>query len=114
GFAWETTPELGRRHVIEGGVRAVELGDLDGAGRPELIVADERLLTVYRWQDNSGPLPAGVELRTSGLVLSIDAANLNGTGRAQLVLVEYRGEGPPIAPTVLEPGGERFKPSHQT
>ncbi|HJZ54726.1 MAG TPA: VCBS repeat-containing protein, partial [Gemmataceae bacterium] len=113
-FAWETTPELERRHVIDGGVRAVALGDLDGDGRPELIVADERLLTVYRWQDKSGPMATGVELRTTGLVLSVDAADINGAGHAQLVMVEYRGEGQPIVSTVLELDGERFKPIYET
>jgi hypothetical protein len=47
-------------------------------------------------------------------VLSVDAADLNGTGRAQMVVVEYRGEGLPITSTVLELEGERFKPIYET
>ncbi len=113
-FAWEQTPELERRHSIDGTIRGVALADLDGDGRPELIVADERVVSVYRWQERLGLVPAGLEFRSNGNVLSIDAADVNGTGRAQIVVVDYRGGGDTIESTVLELAGDRLRPVYET
>ena len=93
-FAWEETPELERKFPLDGPVRALALGDLDGDGRAELVVADEQNVTIYRTPE--GGAPSAVEnatFRTDGLVLSVDAAPITDTGRTQLVVVDQRGEG---------------------
>jgi hypothetical protein len=93
-FAWEETPELERKFPLEGPVRALALGDLDGDGRAELVVADEQNVTIYRTPE--GGAPSAVEnatFRTDGLVLSVDVAPITDTGRTQLVVVDQRGEG---------------------
>jgi hypothetical protein len=115
-FAWEQTPELERRQDLDGPVRAVALGDLDGDGRPELIVADDRAITVFQWRDGVGLLPfAGPEPRAGGQVLSLDAADLTGTGRAQIVLVEYRGgAGDVVRSSVLEWTDRGLKSIYET
>jgi hypothetical protein len=94
-FAWEETPELERRYPLDGPVRALALGDLDGDGRAELVVADEQTLTVYRSTEGGSPVPVeGAGFRAvGGLILSVDAAPVTGPGRAQLVVVDQRGEG---------------------
>jgi hypothetical protein len=90
------------------------VADLDGDGRAELLVADERVVSVYRWQERLGPVPTGIELRAAGLVLSVDAADVNGTGRAQIVVVDYQGGGEFITSTVFELAGERLTPIYET
>lgn len=93
-FAWEQVPELERRYPLDGPVRALALGDLDGDGRGELVVADEQSLTAYRTAEGGAPVPVeGLHYRVGGLVLSIDAAPLTAPGRAQLVVVDQRGDG---------------------
>jgi hypothetical protein len=93
-FAWEETPELERKYPLEGPVRAVALGDLDGDGRAELVVGDEQNLTLYRASEGGLPAPVdGAVFRTGGLILSVDAAPVTGSDRAQLVVVDQRGEG---------------------
>jgi hypothetical protein len=115
-FAWEETPELERRYPLEGPVRAVALGDLDGDGRAELVVADEQIVTAYRTPEGASPAPVeGGSFRAEGLVLSVDAAPVTGPGRAQLIVVDQRGEGRTgVRARVLEWGSSGFRVLHET
>jgi hypothetical protein len=112
-FAWETTPELSRHYAIDGQIRGVAVADLDGDGRPELLLADDRAVRVYRLQDGSVTPAAVAEFRPGGGILSIDAADVNGVGRSQVVVVDHRGIGEVVGGTVLELRGEQFQTLYQ-
>jgi hypothetical protein len=93
-FAWEETPELERRYPLDGPVRALALGDLDGDGKAELVIGDEQTLTAYRTTEGGSPMPVeGTVFRVGGLILAIDVAPLTSSRNAQLVVVDQRGEG---------------------
>lgn len=113
-FAWEQTPELERRYALEGPARGVAVADLDGDGRPEVVVADERRVVVHRWQARGGlqPVAAGEFRATGGQFLSMDAADINGTGRALVVVVEYRGTQDGLRSRVLEWSEGGFRTLH--
>jgi hypothetical protein len=115
-FAWEETPELERRYPIDGLVRALALGDLDGDGRAELVVGDEQILTAYRAEEGGSPVPVeGTVYRVGGLVLSIDVAPVAGPGKAQLVVVDQRGEGRVgVRARILEWTAGEFRVLHET
>jgi hypothetical protein len=109
-FAWEETPELERRYPLDGPVRGLALGDLDGDGRNELVIADEQTVTAYRATEGSPPVAVeGMSFRVDGLILSVDVAPVAGLDHAQLIVVEQRGQGRAgIRSRVLdrEPSGE--------
>jgi len=115
-FVWEQTPELERRYPLDGVVRALALGDVDGDGRGELIVGDEQTLTAYRTGEGGAPVPVeGLSYRVGGLVLSVDAAPVATPGRTQLVVVDQRGEGRlGVHARVLEWGNGGFRVLHET
>ena len=94
-FAWEETPELERRYPLDGPVRGLALGDLDGDGRAELVIADEQTVTAYRAAEGGAPVAVeGMSFRTEGgLILSVDVAPVAGVGQSQLIVVDQRGEG---------------------
>jgi hypothetical protein len=115
-FAWEQTPELERKYPLDGPVRALALGDLDGDGRNELVVADEQSLTAYRTGEGGSPVPLDrFGYRVGGLVLSVDVAPVATARRTQLVVVDQRGDGRQgVHARVLEWGGEGFRVLHET
>ncbi len=115
-FAWEETPELERRYPLDGPVRALALGDLDGDGRAELVVGDEQIITAYRTVEGGSPAPVeGTVFRADGLILSVDVAPVMGTPKAQLVVVDQRGEGRiGVRARVLEWGGDGFRLIYET
>jgi hypothetical protein len=99
-FAWEETPELERRYPLDGPVRALALGDLDGDGRMELVVGDDQILTAYRTVEGGSPAPV------EGTV---------GTKAWQMVVVDQRGEGRAgIRARILEWGADGFRVLHET
>ena len=94
-FAWEETPELERRYPLDGPVRALALGDLDGDGRTELVVADEQSL--HRLPDGRGGQPGrrgGTDASAAARPDPVGGRRpAHGSGRTQLVVVDQRGEG---------------------
>jgi hypothetical protein len=115
-FAWEETPELERRYPLDGPVRALALGDLDGDGKAELVVGDDQLVTAYRTTEGGSPARVdGTVFQAGGLILALDVAPLTGTRKAQLVVVDQRAEGRVgLRARVLEWNADGFRVVYET
>lgn len=72
-------------------VNAIALGDVDGDGRPEVIGITDRQVIVYRWSGRDlTPIATGDLLPVFTTYLSVDAADLNGNGKDEIVLTAVR------------------------
>lgn len=83
------------------GIDALRIGDLDGDGKPEVVVADARrarlvAIRVVGGETKTEPIP------TSGQIGGYALADVHGDGKADLVLVDGRGR-----LSIRHPGGER-------
>lgn len=71
--------------VIDGQVRASAAGDLDGDGLNDLILAfEDNTIKVYSFKENVLKEEVSVQVNPLRRIISLDAADIKGTGRAQL------------------------------
>lgn len=72
-------------------LNAIALGDVDGDGRPEVIGITDRQLIVYRWTGRDlTPIATGDPLPVFTTYLYVDASDINGNGKDEIVLTAVR------------------------
>ncbi len=81
---WQSKP-------IEGKARAVAAGDIDGDGASELILGflDGNEIKAYNLEDNSLKEFTSLQVNKLRRIISLDAADVKGTGKAQVFAVVY-------------------------
>ncbi|MBI3091033.1 MAG: VCBS repeat-containing protein [Candidatus Tectomicrobia bacterium] len=70
--------------TLRGDLLAFDVGDLDGDGVPELVASSNNQLFVYRWQNGQFQLSSSLKGETQDTYLSVDIADINGNGRAEV------------------------------
>ncbi len=104
GFESRRRPSLVRRLKAE--IRGVDMGDVDGDGKTELILIDKRKVFVYKWK--KGPyLFKVIEGVWSANYIYMNAADLDGNGRDEVYVSNATETG--TASFVLEWDGSQFK-----
>ena len=96
-------------------VRAVALGDLDGTDAAELVVADEQILTTYRWSGGRQPGHGGRSNLPRGRPGPVGRRRAgDGPGPRQLIVVDQRGEGRTACARGARVGPSGFRVLYET
>lgn len=71
-------------------IRGVTAGDVDGDGASEIVCIDSDAVLIYRITE--GRLAKVADVDSGVANIAVDAADLNGNGRAELFITHYNGE----------------------
>lgn len=92
--------ELWRSEPIPREATGLASGDVDGDGKPELVIAYRHQLEVYRWNGQALESIAWLDSKSYRNFLAVDVAGLSGAARAQ-IFASYFMEGSKRAKTVV-------------
>ncbi len=99
---WQSDP-------LESKAVAVTAADIDGTGDSKLVLAyGDNNIKTYTWKDDK--LVEGITLQFNPLykILSLDSADLNGNGKAEIFVDYYDTTRERLAAAVYELEGEQF------
>ncbi len=89
-------------------IKALALGDVDGDGKTEVIFIDDRRIYVYRFESQHLVKIWEKAGKRSNRYISVDAADINGNGRAEIFVTSVKGTGQRLDSFVLEWDGDGF------
>ncbi|MBI4051033.1 MAG: hypothetical protein HY400_00855 [Elusimicrobia bacterium] len=85
----------------------IAIADADGDGRSEILATDKSQLTIYKYSDKQ--LKPLAHFKSKDRILSLDAADSAGIGRAHIFLTTYNDFFKRIQSIVLEFKGDRLE-----
>ena len=98
-------PTFVKRFKLE--IRGLDLGDLDGDGKNELVFIDKTAVYVYKWQEKGFFLFKRIEGTWSPNYIYLTVADLDGNGKAEIYVCNLTTTN--AASLVLEWDGAQFK-----
>jgi hypothetical protein len=97
GFLKKRTPETAAfkptgSASVKAGVMALDTGDLDGDGHPEILAMSREALMIYSRKGNSLVLKETLRADLSEEFLKVSIADIDGNGRPEIYLVSFYGQ----------------------
>ena len=97
-------PSFVQRLKIE--IRGLDVGDLDGDGKKELVVIDKKNVFVYKWQKKGPYLFKIIEGTWSPDFIYVNVADIDGNGKAEIYVCNLTATN--AGSLVLEWDGTKF------
>jgi TolB-like protein len=82
-------------------------GDLDGDGYLETVIISQKGVHIYRFKDDKFNLLTEIKGQRNDNYIAVDVADINGTGRPQVFVTNFRNDG--VRSLVLSWEGDRVK-----
>jgi len=88
-------------------IKGLDIADVDGDGRNEIILMDKHNLWIYQYIEEKLRTFTTLRGRTNQDFLTLDAADLNGNGTAEIFITSIAGDD--VNSFILEYDGKAFK-----
>ncbi len=98
-------PSFVKRFKLE--IRGLDIGDVDGDGKSELVIIDKAAVYIYKWQQKGPYLFKTVEGTWSPNFIYVTVADLDGNGKAEIYVCNLTATN--AGSMVLEWDGAKFK-----
>jgi hypothetical protein len=70
-------------------MRGITMGDIDGDGKPEIAVIDEKNLYIYRWENNEFRQLKKFTGKANDQFMSVEAADVKKEGKAEIFVSNF-------------------------
>ncbi|MBW2707962.1 MAG: VCBS repeat-containing protein [Deltaproteobacteria bacterium] len=98
-------PSFVKRYKLE--IRGLDVGDLDGDGKNELVFIDKTSVHIYKWEKKSPYLFKNIQGSWSPNYIYVTVADLDGNGKAEIYICNLTATN--AGSFVLEWDGAKFK-----
>lgn len=102
------SPNVWRSPEFNLHLKGLASADVTGNGQAEVILIANRHILIYRFTANGFAAIEKIELKRHQQLISVDAADINGSGRAEIFLTCLNTTRQTLASFVLEYDGQQF------
>ncbi|RPH84361.1 MAG: VCBS repeat-containing protein, partial [Desulfobacteraceae bacterium] len=82
-----------RSTILPYALRDLAFGDLDGDGSLETVIISQNAVYIYRFKDEKFELLKEIKGGRNDNYVGVDVADIKGTGRPQIFVSNFRGDG---------------------
>ncbi len=108
GEAVETQASFWKSASFKHLINAVALGDVDGDGQNETVMAAPHAITVFRFEGGLFRKLAEVEESNNKNIYGVDIADINGNGKAEIFVTSFNAAKDVVNSFILEWDGKIF------
>ena len=101
---------------ISGEMHGMAIGDVDGDGRPEVVITYNQMIEIYKPQAGGKLMPfQKIENDSAALeIIGIDAADINNNGYAEIFVTRINPIAKTVKSYVIEYNGNKLVPQSET
>jgi len=82
-----------RSTILPYALRDMAFGDLDGDGDIETVIISQKAVHIYRFKNDQFNLLTEIAAHRNDNYIGVDVADINGTGRPQIFVSNFRNDG---------------------
>ncbi len=101
-----SSAEMWKSPTIKNEIRGIAVADVDGDGKNEVAIMTQKDILIYRY--SNGTFVKIKEISGGDTLLGVDAADINGNGKAEIFVTNFIKNNEILSSYVLEWNGTKF------